>query len=203
MGCSASVSTQGERSISHFAQVVPAGEVRREAFPPPHVNGRKSTPFHKTAAKGGKQPVPAAWQGGEARAKDDSLKLKDPVPTLAMRTSTPGSAEESPELRSFNAATVVPEPSGLQFFSSFKRSLGKAEQEAGHPLAPCSPTHKDWMKRLNQTRADWEKSPWQLVVGINSRREDLDENMAAQERRSCRNLNVAKAGSFQPSESWQ
>ncbi|CAE8622679.1 unnamed protein product [Polarella glacialis] len=164
MGCSASTSIREERSIPRFSQVVPSHDVRRESLAPPHVNGRKSSHFHKTAAKGGKQPVPAAWQDGEAGAKNGSQKVKVPVSTLWMRTSTPGSAAESPELKSFNEATILPEPTGLRASSSFTFSPGKAERLAGHRLAPCAPTHKRWLKRLHQTLTAWEESPSHLVA---------------------------------------
>ncbi|CAE8598856.1 unnamed protein product [Polarella glacialis] len=102
-----------------------------------------------------------------------------------------GAAEVAPEVGSFNAATLVPEPAGLQSFSSFTFSPGRAEQEAGHPLVPSAPSHKSWIKRLDNTLAAWERSPSHLEVGILSRREDLDEKMAHEERRSRRSRNVA------------
>ncbi|CAE8654652.1 unnamed protein product [Polarella glacialis] len=212
MGCSASVSRRKERSMSHFAQVVPADDVRREAFPPPHAIGRKTNSlFHKAAAKGGEQPVPAAWQDGAAQAKDGSLKVNghsldanvdarypDDFGRLWMRTSMPGAVEISPELKSFNRATVVPEPSGLRSFRSFTLCPGEAEQEAGHPLAPCAPTHKRWLTRLDQALAHWEESPSYMLGSILLRREALDENMAAEDA-----LCVAKTRSSQPNSSWQ
>mmetsp|Transcript_28674 Transcript_28674/g.51228 ORF Transcript_28674/g.51228 Transcript_28674/m.51228 type:complete len:204 (+) Transcript_28674:105-716(+) len=177
MGCSVSRSIQEERFISSLAQVVPAHAVGREAFPPPRVSGRKSSHAHKTAARGGKQTVLAAWQDYEAQAKSGSLKVKDREATLAMRTPTAASDAESTELKSFNEATVVPKPSGLKEFSSFTLSPGKAEQEAGHALAPCSQTHKRWMKNLNQAMTAWERSPSNLEVCVRSRREDLDQDL--------------------------
>ncbi|CAE8624825.1 unnamed protein product [Polarella glacialis] len=186
MGCSASVSRRKEGSMSHFAQVVPADDVRREASPPPHAIGRKTNSlFHKAAAKGGEQPVPAAWQDGAAQAKDGSLKVNG------------HSLDENVDARFpdvFNRATVVPEPSGLESISSFTLCPGEAEQEAGRLLAPCAPTHKRWLKRLDQALEQWEESPSYMVGSILLRREALDENMAAEDA-----LCAAKTRSFQPS----
>eukprot|EP00442_Polarella_glacialis_P056079 CAMPEP_0115162460 /NCGR_PEP_ID=MMETSP0227-20121206/71971_1 /TAXON_ID=89957 /ORGANISM="Polarella glacialis, Strain CCMP 1383" /LENGTH=145 /DNA_ID=CAMNT_0002574667 /DNA_START=15 /DNA_END=450 /DNA_ORIENTATION=+ len=143
MGCSASVSRRKERSMSHFAQVVPADDVRREASPPPHAIGRKTNSlFHKAAAKGGEQPVPAAWQDGAAQAKDGSLKVNG------------HSLDENVDARFpdvFNRATVVPEPSGLESISS-RTSAGTLRANS-----------QEVLKRLDQALEQWEESPSYMV----------------------------------------
>ncbi|CAE8643373.1 unnamed protein product [Polarella glacialis] len=63
------------------------------------------------------------------------------------------------ERNMFHNMKIVPEPLGLLNFNSYKFKPTRADLKAGHPIPPCSPTHKNYIKHLRKNLLAFEKFP--------------------------------------------
>ncbi|CAE8591019.1 unnamed protein product [Polarella glacialis] len=52
------------------------------------------------------------------------------------------------ERNMFHNMKIVPEPLNLLNFNSYKFNPTRADLKRGHPIPPCSPTHKNYIKHL-------------------------------------------------------
>jgi len=185
MGCSASISADDARQPIQFAQVFPSA-AHPEA--PYRRQLQKDGAAPKVQAPVSKHSPIAAWEGGEVqerkaqeaeavprpqvpnlpRPSHDNLD-KSPEPDSKVKTAVPLSRSKSvapddddllQEMKDkFRGEKVVDEPLGLKTYDSYHFNPVRADIEDGHPIAPCAPTHKLYLKRLGKTLATFQQYP--------------------------------------------
>mmetsp|Transcript_50761 Transcript_50761/g.91413 ORF Transcript_50761/g.91413 Transcript_50761/m.91413 type:complete len:113 (+) Transcript_50761:273-611(+) len=79
----------------------------------------------------------------------------------------------------FHEMTEVPEPKGLLNFNSYKFYPTRAD--AGHPLPPCAPTHKNYIKRLTKNLRSFKNYPEEFEGLTLHRRKQFDKKMRRDE----------------------
>ncbi|CAE8595393.1 unnamed protein product, partial [Polarella glacialis] len=81
------------------------------------------------------------------------------------------------ERNMFNNMKIVPEPLGLLTFDFYKFNPTRADLKTGHPIPPCSPTHKNYIEHLATSLRAFQKYPLAFQDLTLCRRAKFDKKM--------------------------
>ncbi|CAE8733586.1 unnamed protein product, partial [Polarella glacialis] len=81
------------------------------------------------------------------------------------------------ERKMFHDMKIIPEPPGLLTFDSFKFNPTRADVNPNHPLPPCAPTHRYYIKHLTNNLRDFQRYPLVFQDLTTQRRAKFDKKM--------------------------
>lgn len=114
--------------------------------------------------------------------KEAAVKEHETTESIA-RSNSKAPAKDQPPLDElvkgqFHNIEIVSTPLGLASFNSFHFNPVAADLAPGHPLPPCAPTHKIYVKRLTKTLHTFGQYPLLFRDLVLCRREKFDERTA-------------------------